>query len=383
MTFQPSSVEIRTLTSKRRSPTCLLLDRLLSAILPRLTKGQLVIEMPDGDCRVMRGGAPGLSGHLSIHHPRIMWRLLNSGDAGFAESYMAGEWSTPDLHGLLQLMLANSSDNMQSWILPPILRRIRHALNRNTFAGSRRNVAAHYDLGNAFYAHWLDAGMSYSSALFNTSGQTLEQAQEAKLDRVIDLLELRGGEHILEIGCGWGSLAQRLVEGHACHVLGITLSTEQLAFAQQRLSPEIASRCEFRLQDYRHVDGIFDRIVSVEMLEAVGEAYWPLFFAQLRERLRPNGIAVLQVISIAESRFATYRRRPDFIQRHIFPGGMLPTSSVIEREAGRVGLQLLGSEFFGPSYARTLAEWQRRFQAAWPAIKAHVGVLFDLLPDGF
>jgi cyclopropane-fatty-acyl-phospholipid synthase len=198
---------------------------------------------------------------------------------------------------------------------------------------------------------------------------TLEQAQEAKLERVIELLALRGGERVLEIGCGCGSLAQRLAQRHSCKVLGITLSAEQLAFARQQASNEIARQLEFRLQDYRDVKGRFDRIVSIEMLEAVGEAYWPAFFAQLRVSLRLGGIAVLQVISIAESRFASYRLRPDFIQRHIFPGGMLPTPAVIEREAARAGLRLVYNQFFGSSYARTLAEWQSRFQAAWPSIK--------------
>ncbi len=173
----------------------------------------------------------------------------------------------------------------------------------------------------------------------------------------------------MEIGCGWGSLAQRLAERHSCRVLGLTLSTEQLAFASQQSAGETARRCEFRLQDYRDVTGQFDRIVSIEMLEAVGEAYWPAFFAQVRECLRPDGIVVLQVISIDEARFASYRRRPDFIQRHIFPGGMLPTPGIIEREAARAGLRLVQSEFFGSSYARTLQEWQRRFEAAWPNIK--------------
>jgi cyclopropane-fatty-acyl-phospholipid synthase len=370
MTMHPSRAEVRLTALKRRSLTCLLLDATVPRILRGLASGQLVVETPDAERLVFRGTYPGPSAHLSINHPRFLWRLLASGDVGFAESYMAGEWSTPDLHALLELISAGCADNPRAWMVPSrIVRRIRHVLNRNTRRGSRRNIAAHYDLGNEFYLHWLDAGMSYSSGLFNAPAQTLEQAQDAKLDRVIELLQLNGGERILEIGCGWGSFAQRLAERHACRVVGLTLSTEQLAFARQRLPEDLSDRCEFRLQDYRDASGTFDRIVSIEMLEAVGEPYWPAFFAKLRDRLRSRGVAVLQVISIDESRFAGYRRCPDFIQRYIFPGGMLPTRSTIERESARAGLRLVSTDFFGASYARTLADWRHRFQRAWPAIK--------------
>ncbi len=371
MTIEQSSPRLRMPAHGRRSLTGVLLQRILSRLMGRLACGQLVIETPGRDYLVFRGMDPGPSAQLSIHHPRLLQRLLTSGDVGFAQSYMAGEWSTPDLHALLTVLSATSQDN-PSARAPSlrIARRLRHALNRNTRRGSRRNIAAHYDLGNAFYQRWLDAGMNYSSALFSAVPQSLDQAQEAKLDRVTELLALRGGERVLEIGCGWGSLAQRLAQRHSCRVLGLTLSTEQLAFARQESAGETAQRCEFRLQDYRDVTGQFDRIVSIEMLEAVGEAYWPAFFSQLRERLRPDGIVVLQVISINEARFASYRRRPDFIQRYIFPGGMLPTPRIIEREGARAGLGLAQSEFFGSSYARTLQEWQRRFQGGWPNIKA-------------
>lgn len=243
-------------------------------------------------------------------------------------------------------------------------------MNRNTRRGSRRNIAAHYDLGNEFYRQWLDAGMSYSAGLFSSGGETLEQAQNAKLDRVLRLLELAGGERVLEIGCGWGALAERLVQNR-CSLIGITLSNEQLAYAQQRLSGQApAEHCNLRLQDYRDVRGNFDRIVSIEMLEAVGEAYWPTYFKKLHECLRPGGIAVLQVITIDEARFENYRHRPDFIQKYIFPGGMLPTPEIIGREASKAGLHLVSNEFFGDDYARTLEEWRTRFQNAWPQIKA-------------
>jgi cyclopropane fatty-acyl-phospholipid synthase-like methyltransferase len=202
------------------------------------------------------------------------------------------------------------------------------------------------------------------------ANETLEAAQRNKLDRVIDLMAMAGGERVLEIGCGWGSLARRMTERFDCAVTALTLSTEQLAFAQKRQRERPGREaCEFRLQDYRDVSGTFDRIVSIEMLEAVGEAYWPTFFATLRERLHPGGIAVLQAITIDDTRFADYRRRPDFIQKYIFPGGMLPTPKIIQREIARAGLQLVSNEVFGASYAHTLEQWHRRFQAAWPAIE--------------
>jgi cyclopropane-fatty-acyl-phospholipid synthase len=252
---------------------------------------------------------------------------------------------------------------------PQFWLRLRHARNRNTRRGSRRNIAAHYDLGNKFYQQWLDAGMSYSAGLFSSIDETLEQAQNVKLDRVLSLLELAGGESVLEIGCGWGALAERLVQKR-CNLTGITLSTEQLVYSQQRLSGQsLAMHCDLHLQDYRDVRGDFDRIVSIEMLEAVGEAYWPTYFEKMHDRLRPGGIAVLQVITIDETRFENYRRRPDFIQKYIFPGGMLPTPQIIEREVSKAALHLVGNEFFGNGYARTLEEWRTRFQNAWAQIE--------------
>jgi len=244
-------------------------------------------------------------------------------------------------------------------------------LNRNTRRGSRRNIAAHYDLGNDFYQLWLDSSMSYSSAIYSSPGQTLEDAQRAKLDCVIDLLGLAGGERVLEIGCGWGGLAGRIIEQNGCHVTGLTLSTQQLRYAQRELFQRgLGGKSDLRLQDYRDAEGTYDRVVSVEMLEAVGAAYWPTFFANLRQRLNPQGAAVLQVITIDQSRFEGYRRRPEFIQRYIFPGGMLPTTAIIEQLVANAGLRLVSSEFFGDSYARTLAEWHRRFQETWPSIAA-------------
>jgi cyclopropane-fatty-acyl-phospholipid synthase len=353
-----------------------LANALRRQIVRRLEAGRLLIDTPGGRSYALDSGRPGPQARLTVHRWSLLRRLLTGRDIGLAEAYMAGDWSSPDLPRLLEFARRNSRV-AASWanILPLLLARLRHALNRNTRRGSRRNIAAHYDLGNDFYAQWLDAGMTYSSALYTSPGQTLEDAQRTKLDRAIDLLALSGGERVLEIGCGWGSLAERLIGWHDCTVTGLTLSTEQLGYAQRRLADRGRhDKGEFLLQDYRDLRGSFDRVVSIEMLEAVGEAYWPTFFAKLRESLRPRGIAVLQVITIDESEFEQYRSSPEFIQRYIFPGGMLPTCGIVEDEIARAGLQLVSTEFFADSYARTLAEWQRSFQKAWPAIQ---GLGFD------
>ena len=310
---------------------------------------------------------------MRVHSGKFLWRLITNADLGFAESYIAGEISSANLSALLKLGSLNWE--MKSWTrwlrTPGLLDRLRHALRRNSRRGSRRNIAAHYDLGNDFFAHWLDGGMNYSAAVFSSAGQSLEEAQSAKLDRVSELLELSGGEAVLEIGCGWGALAERLIEHHGCHLTGITLSERQLAFAKKRLADRgLDLWADLRLQDYRDTTGAFDRIASIEMLEAVGAAYWPTYFDKLRAALQPGGVAVLQVITIGDGYFESYSRRPDFIQKYIFPGGMLPTPEIIERGVVAADLCLCSSEFFGKSYARTLGEWLRRFERAWPAIEA-------------
>jgi cyclopropane-fatty-acyl-phospholipid synthase len=296
---------------------------------------------------------------------------VTGGDVGFAEAYADGDWSTPDLRALFDLALQNEAAltrTTDGWWVTRALRRLYHRQRANSRRGSRWNIAAHYDLGNDFYAKWLDRGMNYSSALYESDVQTIEQAQAAKLTRVVELLEIEGGERVLEIGCGWGGMADRLVRDHACLLTGVTLSIEQLSYARRRLA-DAEGRADLRLQDYRDIEGRFDRIVSIEMMEAVGEEYWALYFDTLRERLRDGGIAVLQIITIAEERFAAYRARPDFIQRHIFPGGMLPTDDIIRSEAARAGLRLVAHECFGQSYARTLQEWRLRFLQSWPQLE--------------
>ena len=372
MSLQQEQVFARPAEAQVAPGSSSLQTALLRWLLGGLECGELMLKTPSGEQLMLKGRLAGARARISIHTWRVASRVLFASDIGFAESYMAGEWSSPDLSELLKLADSNSAFLLALKRLrqPRPLQRLRHAVHRNTRRGSRRNVAAHYDLGNMFYQRWLDAGMNYSAGLYSSASQGLEAAQDAKLDRVLKLLNLTGDERVLEIGCGWGGFAERLLQKSGCDVTGITLSKEQLAYARDRLGSEIArGRCDLRLLDYRDAGGSFDRIVSIEMLEAVGQAYWPTYFKQLRDRLAPQGIAVLQVITIDENRFERYRRNPDFIQRYVFPGGMLPTVEIIREVAARAGLDVVHSEFFGDNYARTLAEWRRRFDIAWPSIK--------------
>ena len=348
--------------------------RLLRRYLQKLKVGALTVTLPSGATIRHQGSRAGPDAALIVRRWRALWRMMIEGDLGLARAYIDDDCRSPDIKALLDFGVQNEAalaKAISGSFLSRARERLRHSRRVNTRRGSRRNIAAHYDLGNEFYALWLDAGMNYSSACYTREEQTLEQAQEAKLDRIGELLALKPEHRVLEIGCGWGPLAERLIERHGCHVTGLTLSAEQLAFAQARLRRRgLEKQSGLRLQDYRDVDGRYDRIVSIEMLEAVGERYWPVYFGELRQALADTGIAVLQAITIAEHRFANYRRQPEFIQRYIFPGGMLPTMEIIRREAARAGLRLVAHESFGASYAKTLAEWRRRFLHIWPDIEA-------------
>ncbi len=335
----------------------------------RHNRGSLLIEWPDGRTGRVDGDEAGPRAHLIVHRLSLLARLAAAGDVGFAEGYIRGDWSSPNLTALLGFFAVNYAARKPRRRLPAPFGLLRHAINRNTRRGSRRNIAAHYDLGNSFYKQWLDQGMNYSSALYVAPDQTLEAAQQEKLLRVEKMLALSGGETVLEIGCGWGALAEHLITRHAARMTAITLSARQLEFTRARLSAGgLAGHADLRLQDYRDVDGEYDRVVSIEMLEAVGLAYWPVYFKKLWDRLRPGGIAAIQVITIAAERFENYRSNPDFIQRYIFPGGMLPTAEIVLEEAAKAGLECIAAEHFGESYARTLQAWNDRFQRAWPAI---------------
>jgi len=346
-------------------------QKIMRWMLPKPEFGSLRILLPHGGCIDLRGSCSGPDAVMTICRWRALWRIVLFGEAGFSRGYLDGDWSAPDIFSLLDFCLLNERAFAvgESSFLTALVDRWRHSRHKNTRAGSRRNISAHYDLGNDFYRHWLDRGMSYSSAIYR-DGDTLEAAQERKLDRVVEHLALTGGERTLEIGCGWGGMAERLLREQIDCVTAITLSLEQLSYARNRLSTDVASgRAELRLQDYRDVFGTFDRIVSIEMFEAVGEQYWPLYFQKLASCLSAGGCAVLQIITISPERFEKYRTQPDFIQRYIFPGGMLPTADAVINEAAKAGLQVVAQESFGASYATTLREWRRRFLMSWNEIE--------------
>jgi cyclopropane-fatty-acyl-phospholipid synthase len=348
--------------------------RILARLVGGIRYGSLSVNLPSGQEFVRVGGEPGPEASVVLHRWRALRRLFIGGDLGFAQAWIDGDCSSLDLTSLIRLAARNLNalgGTAKGSLFCRLAARLRHLANANTRRGSSRNIIAHYDLGNDFFRVWLDQAMLYSSALWDASTPTLEAAQSRKIERVRELLEIRGGERILEIGCGWGALAARLVGAGAAHVTGLTLSPAQLDFARDFVAARgSASRVDIRLQDYRDVDGRFDRIVSIEMAEAVGEAWWPTYFATIAQRLKPGGRAVLQVITIAEEHFDDYRRRVDFIQRHVFPGGCLPSKIVLNQQFERAGLRLVSNEAFGLSYARTLAEWRRRFHASWTEIAA-------------
>jgi cyclopropane-fatty-acyl-phospholipid synthase len=356
-----------------RSEGGVFLAPLVRRFLTRIDTGDLTVELPSGVRLAHKGARPGPQAFLTIRRWRAIWRLILAGDVGFAESYISGDWASPDLPAFIELAARNIAPleaTISGSFATRLVARLRHLAHANTRTGSRNNISFHYDLGNSFYQCWLDPSMSYSSALYADPFDTLEAAQASKLRRIAELLEIKGDNDILEIGCGWGALATSLAQ--FCRSMkGVTLSAEQLAYAKGRARENgLEDKINLELRDYRDIAGSFDRIVSIEMVEAVGEAFWPGYFQALHDRLRPGGIVVLQAITIDERRFESYRRSPDFIQRYVFPGGMLPTKSAIVREAEKVGLAFASSERFGESYTRTLSEWRRRFLASRASVEA-------------
>lgn len=342
-------------------------------LLRHIAHGTLTIRLPDRSTRIFEGNASKHpKAEVIIHDPSVFRRVITGGDIGFAQCYIEGKWETPNLPALMELAQLNESQ-WQNFLLGgsvrQLLNRAYHKLRTNSRLGSRRNIAFHYDLGNDFYAAWLDQSMTYSSALFRRENQSLSEAQREKYQRIADLAELQQIHQVLEIGCGWGGFMAHAAEQIGCHIRGITLSREQLAYTQQRMQQNNHHHlAEATFTDYRELDGNYDAIVSIEMLEAVGEAHWPRYFQTLHDRLKPGAAAVVQVITIDDKRFESYRRGTDFIQRCVFPGGMLPSPSMLRYQATKAGLILDHEENFGSSYARTLTEWRNNFSAHWPQI---------------
>jgi len=335
-------------------------------LLGHLRHGSLDVQMPDGSSAHF-GGSEGPRAALRIRDWAVCAAALRSGDIGFAESFVAGHWSTPDLRALLELFVRNrealDSVIFGSW-WGALLHRLKHLLNRNSRAGSRKNIHAHYDLGNAFYKLWLDPSMNYSSAWFDGQpGRSLQQAQEAKMRRALQECQVGPGSRVLEIGCGWGAVAETATRDFGARLTGVTLSSEQLAWAQERLSKAgLHEQAELRFQDYRDIsDPGFDAVVSIEMFEAVGREFWDGYFQTVAAKLKVGGRACIQTITIRDDLFERYARSSDFIQQYIFPGGMLPSPSQFRAHAARAGLRVVNELAFGQDYARTLHLWREAF----------------------
>ena len=352
--------------------------RVLMAMLDRLAWGRLGVTGPGG-FRAEFGAHEGATAHIEFRDWAICGELMTGGDNAFAEGYMQQRWDTPDLVALLTVAAHNSQALEQTFYgsrLRQLLFRMVHALRSNTRRGARRNIEAHYDLGNDFYQLWLDPTMTYSSALFDAGcDQPLADAQRDKYRRILRELALQPGQHVLEIGCGWGGFAEEALRGQDVRLTGLSLSPSQTAYAQSRLERAgVADRAQLVLRDYRDERGTYDAVASIEMFEAVGERYWPAYFSTLQRVLRPGGRAVIQAITIAEDRFERYRTTSDFIQQYIFPGGMLVTKTRIAEEAARAGLRLETRHDFGADYARTLRLWLKRFDHEEAAVR---GLGFD------
>jgi len=371
--MKPRTGTVEMPIEKRANAHSGLVARILERKLSTMARGRITFHLPNGEFARSPGFQPGPNAHIVVHRWRALSRLWMEGDIGLAAGWIDGDWTSDDVYAVLSFGLENEEGLASSFSgsgVAHFFNRMRHGMRRNSRSGSKRNIAAHYDLGNAFYSHWLDEGMQYSSAIYENPAEDLASAQIRKLERITRMLTLRGGERVLEIGCGWGAVAEYLAADHDCHVTGITLSKEQAEFARARLSDSgIERQAAIELRDYRELAESYDRIVSIEMFEAVGMNYWQQYFDTLANSLRQGGNAVLQIITIDEKYFDQYRRKPDFIQKYIFPGGMLPTKAHLQEGARKAGFVIEEEFCFGDSYARTLDAWRRNFLDRWDAIK--------------
>jgi len=342
-------------------------------ILRHIQMGRITVIDPKGRSYVFDGPDPGPRAVVRVNRERMIRRVLTRGELGFGESYMDGDWDTPSVADVIELVVANHEalhKRFKKTWLTRLTGRLIHAFNRNSRTGSKRNILAHYDLGNRFYGHWLDPSMTYSAAVFEPGVNSLEAAQEAKYRRLCGLLDLKPGDRVLEIGCGWGGFAEVAARDYGAHVTGLTISDEQHDYAVDRMARAgLSDRVEIRKQDYRDCTGRFDKICSIEMFEAVGERYWPVYFQRLHDLLERGGRAALQIITIEEHRFDNYRRSADFIQRYIFPGGMLPSLPRLRGLTERHGLVWEQDHAHGRDYARTLNSWSKSFAEAWDNIR--------------
>lgn len=347
--------------------------RLAGMMVLRARRGSITFELPDGRKVLFDHGQKGPHAAVQVHDFEFAKRAIAGGDIGFAESYMDQQWSTPDLTAVLEFFSENFEAAGQLAVGGFVVRmsnKVRHMFNRNSKSGSKRNIEAHYDLGNDFYKLWLDDTMTYSSALYTDPGLSLEHAQTAKYARIADQIGLSEGKSVLEIGCGWGGFAEYAAKERGANVTCLTISPSQREWALERMARQgLSDRVEIRLEDYRDHKGQYDGVASIEMFEAVGEGYWPSYFAKIAECLKPEGRAALQIITIQNDLFPRYRKRADFIQRYIFPGGMLPSEEALTEQFDTANLALTDTHYFRKDYAKTLRLWAKDFEEKWPQIE--------------
>jgi cyclopropane-fatty-acyl-phospholipid synthase len=343
--------------------------------LKALRRGVLDLELSDG--RVFRIDGPDAGNYARvISTDDAVWaRLIREGDMGFSDGYLEGQWTSPDLQAFLDLVFDNFNEISKSYPGAGLLRlyeRFRHWMRQNTKDQAKKNISYHYDLGNDFYAKWLDDTMTYSSALFITGQESLEKAQTQKYASICDQMGMQAGDHLLEIGCGWGGFAEYAAGQRGATLKCLTISREQHDYAKKRMfNAGLADKVDIVLQDYRDETGVYDGVASIEMFEAVGEKYWPIYFKTVHDSLKPGGQATLQVITMADYLYGNYRKTIDFIQKYIFPGGMLPSPAVLRAQIDKSGLEFRGSKEFGQSYSITLRRWYETFNDQWEGISGH------------
>ena len=340
----------------------------------KLNSGRVDFILPDGRRFRAEGSKPGPVAEVTINNPDVFARLVREGDLGFCDAYLDGWWTTPDLQAFMDFIHADNDDMYDGFPGMALVRaweKARFWFQSNTKRQALKNISYHYDLGNDFYSLWLDDTMTYSSALFNTSQESLEKAQIAKYASMVDQMGVKPGDHVLEIGCGWGGFAEYAAKERGLKVTGLTISKEQLDYANKRIkSKGLSDKVTLKLQDYRDETGVYDGVASIEMFEAVGEKYWPVYFDKIKQCLKPGKQATLQIITIQDARWDVYRKSVDFIQKYIFPGGMLPSPSVLRQEIHRAGLSVQHSIEFGKSYSQTLRRWFEVFNNKWDNISA-------------
>ncbi|MCP5088512.1 MAG: class I SAM-dependent methyltransferase [Rhodobacteraceae bacterium] len=342
------------------------------AVLKKIRKGAIELALPDGRVFRAEGPEPGPVGRVDVVAPDVFTRLVRDGDMGFSDSYLDGGWTSPDLQAFLDAVLLNNKEVANGYPGSALLRafeRLRHWMNSNTKAQAKKNISYHYDLGNKFYTKWLDKTMTYSSALFETGQEDLANAQTRKYESLCDQMGMQSGDHLLEIGCGWGGFAEYAAGQRGAKLTCLTISREQHDFTRERISKAgLADQVEVVMRDYREETGSYDGIASIEMFEAVGEKYWPTYFSTVHNCLKPGKKASLQIITMADDLFPNYRKTVDFIQKHIFPGGMLPSQMALREQIDQSGLRFIRSKEFGESYSITLRRWHETFNAQWNEI---------------